>query len=71
MCRDPGTPTPYTPGALGTGAHFLLSPPRYIPLVPAKAGSADAPPPQGHLRQGHLRQSHLTEPGAAAAEPGL
>lgn len=38
MCQNPGTPTPTPLGALGAGAHFLLSPPRHIPLVPAKPG---------------------------------
>lgn len=52
-------PTPLGPSGLALTSSCLLP---GIPLVPAKAGSADALHSQGHLRQGHLRQSHLTEP---------
>lgn len=36
--RTQAHPPPTPLGALGAGAHFLLSPPRHVPLVPAKAG---------------------------------
>ena len=36
MCQNPGTPTPTPLGALGAGAHFLLSPPQARPLGASK-----------------------------------